>query len=582
MTSLLPAGVKASIDTERRQQKMKNLVVAGSKEKGYKAFFAASDDEHGEELWVTDGTPNGTKLVKDINPGAGSSDVIYLTRFNDKVVFTATDDAGAELWISDGTEEGTYRVKDIHEIASSNPCGFVQVNENQFVFAAMDMDSELNDTGVAQSWLWVSDGTEDGTKRIYECAMSYPGETNASEGTPYCRVGRKVFFKASTTDGSTGEELWVTDGTREGTKMLKDINTEQIATGTAGSKLDHFSNFYNEKLLFKAWSLEYGDEPWASDGTSEGTYLIKDVNPTFDENNKPNGCTMTFVAPMPYNGKFYMRAGTPETHNELGCTNLEPGDFRIFDINTNPPTSQYRSVPDPGVVFDGVYIFPAVTGWLEEYNNHGAELHYTDGETVKMQSDLAPGIKASYAKELTVASGSMYFWNEYDPNRGVLEQKEKLFRINNKDEFPVRVTNLDADGDKIHTIRNLGGDILFARNDENKGIYCYHYRKPDYDAAKDADDLDIEYRTRAEINAGVDKIATTNNAITIYPNPATTDFTITTNETVNDVKIFNVAGSLVKSTGNSKVVNVDDLAAGLYVVVVATDNGTHTSRIIVK
>lgn len=37
-------------------------------------------------------------------------------------------------------------------------------------------------------------------------------------------------------------------------------------------------------------------------------------------------------------------------------------------------------------------------------------------------------------------------------------------------------------------MRNLGGDVIFAIN-EGEGIYCYHYRKPDYDPIKDADNF---------------------------------------------------------------------------------------------
>jgi ELWxxDGT repeat protein len=36
-------------------------------------FFAASDAATGIELWTSDGTPAGTRLLKDINPGAASS-----------------------------------------------------------------------------------------------------------------------------------------------------------------------------------------------------------------------------------------------------------------------------------------------------------------------------------------------------------------------------------------------------------------------------------------------------------------------------------------------------------------------------
>src|SRR5262245_21464504 len=40
---------------------------------GATTFFAASDDDHGRELWKTDGTAAGTALVRDINAGDASS-----------------------------------------------------------------------------------------------------------------------------------------------------------------------------------------------------------------------------------------------------------------------------------------------------------------------------------------------------------------------------------------------------------------------------------------------------------------------------------------------------------------------------
>ena len=98
MVRLLPDGVKANIENTRKAAQRKNLVVVGEKSKGYKAFFAADDGIHGEELWVTDGTEAGTKMVKDINPGVNTSDVNWLTRFNDKVVFAADNgEHGMEL-----------------------------------------------------------------------------------------------------------------------------------------------------------------------------------------------------------------------------------------------------------------------------------------------------------------------------------------------------------------------------------------------------------------------------------------------------------------------------------------------------
>ena len=54
MTSLLPDGVTANVSHEEREYGQKNIAIAGSPEKGYKAFFCADDGVHGEELWVTD------------------------------------------------------------------------------------------------------------------------------------------------------------------------------------------------------------------------------------------------------------------------------------------------------------------------------------------------------------------------------------------------------------------------------------------------------------------------------------------------------------------------------------------------
>src|SRR4051812_27475189 len=40
-----------------------------------KLLFSAVDPDAGLELFISDGTPGGTKLLKDINPGPSSSDV---------------------------------------------------------------------------------------------------------------------------------------------------------------------------------------------------------------------------------------------------------------------------------------------------------------------------------------------------------------------------------------------------------------------------------------------------------------------------------------------------------------------------
>lgn len=592
MTALLPEGVTANISQNKQVYAQKNLAVAGSPEKGYYAFFSATDSDHGEELWVTNGTAEGTHMVKDINPGLATSDIQYITRFNDKVIFTATDgENGYEPWISDGTEEGTYLLKDIHELESSNAVGYCQLDESHLIFYAMDFESEMAIDG-GMKYLWITDGTEDGTKMVKAVDCQFPGaEENDNRWGANMRVGRRVFFKAEEADKEDvthGVELWVTDGTEEGTYLVKDLNIEPNTAKEDGSTLSpalaHMQNFYNEKVFFKAWSMESGNEPWASDGTEEGTYEIYNTDPTVGANGLGNGGGVTMVG-EPYNGEIIFRAFSPEIGNELGVTNLEKGNMKFFDIWSYEPTNANSSFPDAGVVFDGLYMFCAATGFdAAVESQRGGELHCYDGEKVWMQYDFAPGTGCDWIKELTVAGGSLYWWNEGNLD-GTTATETKLIRLDKADGVPTIVSNIDANGDKVYCLRNLNGDLLFTSGVTNQ-VYCYHYRQEGYDATKNPDKMEIEYRTRQEIaeDASIDAISVDNTIVTVSPNPATEYFTVNVNTPVKSVSIYNLAGQLVKTVnapaGNT--VNVSDVTAGIYLLSIETAESASVSKLIVK
>src|SRR5206468_1855806 len=95
-------------------------------------FFSADDGSNGQELWKSDGTQAGTVLVKDIDPGAGSSDPSFLTGVNGTLFFanfSGDGSNGVELWKSDGTAAGTVLVKDIVPGAGSSlPQDMANVN----------------------------------------------------------------------------------------------------------------------------------------------------------------------------------------------------------------------------------------------------------------------------------------------------------------------------------------------------------------------------------------------------------------------------------------------------------------------
>ena len=56
---------------------------------GDRHLFAAADGEHGTELWVTDGTAEGTRMVIDMVAGPESSYAAPMGCLGDTAIFSA-------------------------------------------------------------------------------------------------------------------------------------------------------------------------------------------------------------------------------------------------------------------------------------------------------------------------------------------------------------------------------------------------------------------------------------------------------------------------------------------------------------
>ncbi|MFN3936249.1 MAG: hypothetical protein ACK4KW_01615 [Gemmobacter sp.] len=116
------------------------------------------------ELWASGGTAAGTRLLKDVNPGLTGSDPYSLTRVGDKVFFFARDANGTELWVTDGTEGGTRMVRDI---APGVLPGIIDPRAGMWGPVAGKVYFVADDRVSGQE-LWESDGSVAGTRLVQD------------------------------------------------------------------------------------------------------------------------------------------------------------------------------------------------------------------------------------------------------------------------------------------------------------------------------------------------------------------------------------------------------------------------------
>lgn len=286
---------------------------------GGKVFFAADDGVHGNEPWVSDGTPARTAMVADVVTGSAGSEPYGYFALGSDVLFGAGEPGWPRtLWRSDGTAAGTVALGDAaHGSERLNPFAFAELDGTVY------FPGYQTATGRE---LWATDGTLAGTHLALEVQ---PGAGNGVVALYGFGAGAgRLWFHGD--DGVHGAEWWQSDGTTGGTFQVADLtpgaqgsvdpwSTPRPAAigshvlftafdpartwavragepGTAGSVVLEAAGDRAGSLpfcvlsncpstmtpvpggvAFAAVDAVHGLEPWRSDGTEAGTHLVADI-----------------------------------------------------------------------------------------------------------------------------------------------------------------------------------------------------------------------------------------------------------------------------------------------------------------
>lgn len=394
-------------------------------------YFWAADGGEGA-LWKTDGTRAGTVLVREIGPSSASPFIF----FRGGLYFGVGDTSlRLELWKTDGTTEGTVLAADISLARASD---LTVIGNSLYFFARSSRDP------AKPFALYKTDGTESDTEFLKDFAPApyegpCPGPCFPLPPSGLVDLGGIAYFLAN--DGVTGQELWRSDGTPDGTRLVVDL----CPGACSGAVLEGDLAVLQGRIFFSGNDGVHGFEPWSSDGTRDGTRLIKDVRPG-PEGSSPqafmaSGSAVVFAANGDATGYSY----------KLWVTNgTEAGTLPLADRGVHPPI----------LSANGVLYFPAdrppgggpgsSTGW-QLWRSDGSP-----GGTFALEDE-----PATFFTPIAESAGRLFFGG-FGPDGVVLWKSDG----STGDRSLVRVLDGNGGSSNPASLQDLDGSLLFAAVDE--------------------------------------------------------------------------------------------------------------------
>ena len=290
--------------------------------------------------------------------------------------------------------------------------------------------------GTSGRELWKTDGTEAGTVRVRDIE---PGSAGSSPNG-FTPIGSMLYFTAL--DVATGRELWRSDGTESGTTLVRDV-----WEANESSAPWHLTAV-GDSLFFTANDGVSGRELWKIDGASSGAVRMKDIATGFS-NSMPKSSNPTFLTAV--GTTLFFTATDDESGTELWKSDgTEAGTVRVKDLIPGANSSS----PFPLTAMGSTVFF----GGRDE--SSGVELWKSDGSeagTVVVK-DVRPGVGGSVPQDFTVVGSTLYFVAD-DGTSG-----RELWKTDGTEAGTVRVRDIEpgASGSWPRDLRAIGSTLYFS------------------------------------------------------------------------------------------------------------------------
>ena len=518
------------------------------------------------------------ELVKDLYPS--TENLLYdydagMTYFQGKLYFSSYY---GDIVVSDGSASGTSIISNL---GMEKMTALGSDVKNRF----FPMGGKLYYKN-RRNELCVTDGTSLGTTMVIDI---HPADSSTMYGVVAIlgATSDKLFFVGN--DGSQGNELWVSDGTSAGTHIVNDVVAGSSGLFPFLSGTHYVGTIVSDKLYFFANDLANGWEPWISDGTAAGTYMLVNSNPN---GNCSDGMALSWggygaseMKFFPFNNAVYFTAfsGIYKTDGTTAGTTLELSGMSyganfmtsmcVFDnrLYFDQPIGGKRMLVKSDGTLAGTIVVDTLSGTMSRgFQEFNGELYFRCKPNGYSSSDKDYIAKLTGGTQIDSLTGGTS--GIFSPWVGIVQ--------------PIGTDFLYLGNYYNHAIYNYAGGSNTLANTNFTSVYDNVLSTPIGTFAIGTNTTyGYELWKYNETTVGISDISNENNELLLFPNPAKDKVTISGIPIGSQIRITDLSGKLLQEFAiyeTVSTINTSALREGIYLMTITSEKKSVSKKIIIE